>query len=55
MRYVHAACIAPSSGPPKPCFDSYMGNRDGITEEYIMNHIYDDIDARYDVDLDPLF
>ena len=55
IRYAHAICIAPPSGLPKPCFDSYMGNRDGITEEYIMNHIYDDIDARYDVDLDPLF
>ncbi len=49
MRYAHAICIAPSSGPPKPCFDSYMVNRDGITEEYIMNRIYENIDARYDV------
>ena len=23
VRYAHAICIAPSSGPTKPCFDSY--------------------------------
>ena len=49
IRYAHAICIAPPSGLPKPCFDSYLKSRGMVTEGYIMNHIYEYIDANYDV------
>ena len=47
IRHAHATCIAPPSGLPKPCFDSYLKSRDRVTEGYIMNHIYEYIDANY--------
>ena len=44
----HASCIAPLSGPTEPCFDVFIESSYQITEEYVMNYIYEYIEANYD-------
>ena len=43
-----ASCAAPLIGPAGPCFDSFMINNEKISEESIMNRIYEYINANYD-------
>ena len=48
MPYSHASCATPLLGLPVLCFDSFMIDNNGVTEESIMNHIYGYIGANYD-------